>query len=69
MNISLNVSHNLPNILFFYQGPVEKFFSFMYGKNPAVMGERAELQAIRLWSDWNTGLKKWAKKRVETVCM
>jgi hypothetical protein len=39
----------------------------MYGKNPVAMGERAEIKAIRLWSDWNAGLKNWAKKKVETV--
>jgi hypothetical protein len=39
----------------------------MYGKDPVAMGERPEIKAIRLWSDWNAGLKKWAKKKVETV--
>lgn len=62
---------NIHNIILYdlirSKGPVEKFFSCMYGKNPVAMGERPELKAIRLWSDWNAGLKKWAMKKVETV--
>lgn len=44
------------------QGPVEKFYGDMYHEN-----ERPppQVKAIRLWSDWNTQLYAWAKKRAQ----
>ena len=29
--------------------------------------QRIEIKAIRLWSDWNLGLKQWAKEKVKSV--
>ena len=29
--------------------------------------QRIEIKAIRLWSDWNLGLKKWAMEKVKSV--
>jgi hypothetical protein len=46
------------------QGPVQKFYDAMYGKQQR---ERGELKAIRLWSDWNAGLREWAEKIVKQV--
>jgi len=43
------------------QGPVEKFYVSMYGGVP----DRNEVKAVRLWSDWNAQLKKWAQERVD----
>jgi hypothetical protein len=42
------------------QGPVEKFYSYMYDTRSADTAENA----IRLWSDWNTQIYDWAKNRV-----
>lgn len=33
------------------------------------INENNEIKAMRLWSDWNSGLKKWAKEKVATVCI
>lgn len=47
------------------QGPVNKFFAPMYNKR----GDGAPLQgpvsskAMKLWADWNNGLREWAEKR------
>lgn len=40
------------------QGPVNKFFNDMY--NPSLRAEPQEM-AIRLWSDWNAQIYKWAE--------
>lgn len=39
----------------------------MYEENPDVRGEREEVKAMRLWSDWNAGLRSWASSKVEKV--
>lgn len=53
-----------------YQGPVQKFFDCMYEKvTPSVMMERDEVKAMRLWSDWNAGLRSWAASKVEEVIL
>ena len=39
----------------------------MYKKNPIYMSDRDEVKAIRLWSDWNAVLKKWAEYKVKSV--
>lgn len=49
------------------QGPVEKFYRAMYKNNAIFMSDRDEVKAIRLWSDWNAGLKKWAEDKVNSV--
>lgn len=41
------------------QGPVEKFYRDMYGQERPPLGSTA-LKAIRLWSDWNSQVHKWA---------
>ena len=45
------------------QGPVEKFYADMYqGTNKVIsFNEPLQVKAIRLWSDWNAELTKWAK--------
>ena len=39
----------------------------MYKNNAIFMSDRDEVKAIRLWSDWNAGLKKWAEDKVDSV--
>lgn len=39
----------------------------MYKKDEIKLSESAEIKAIRLWSDWNLGLKNWAEEKVKTV--
>lgn len=46
------------------QGPVQKFYAAMYNPSENFINERAELKAIRLWSNWNAALKKWAEDHV-----
>jgi hypothetical protein len=46
------------------QGPVQKFYHTMYGANS---NERIEVKAIRLWSDWNAGLREWAEAMSKKV--
>lgn len=43
------------------QGPVEKFYNIMYA-GAGLTKETGPLKAIRLWSDWNAGIYKWAKE-------
>lgn len=43
------------------QGPVDKFFPFMYGQSHQM--EAPPIKAIRLWSDWNSQIYHWAKSR------
>ena len=57
----------LHRVTFNSQGPVKKFFSSMYEENSDVRGEREEVKAMRLWSDWNAGLRSWASSKVEKV--
>ena len=49
---------------------MQKFFDCMYEKvTPSVMMERDEVKAMRLWSDWNAGLRSWAASKVEEVIL
>ena len=45
------------------QGPVEKFYHIMYGKDI----KNNEQKAISLWSDWNTQIHLWAKNYATKV--
>lgn len=47
------------------QGPVQKFYATMYNNKDKFINERCELKAIRLWSNWNAGLKEWAEYHVK----
>jgi hypothetical protein len=47
------------------QGPVQKFYTTMYNNKENFVHERGELKAIRLWSNWNAGLKEWAEDHVK----
>ena len=46
---------------------MQKFFSCMY--DPSLLDEREEVKAMRLWSDWNAGLRSWASSKVEEVLL
>ena len=46
------------------QGPVEKFYGAMYRKTPYLSEPLQPVRSIRLWSDWNNGIRKWAEQRV-----
>jgi len=45
------------------QGPVTKFYASMYGAKR----ESAQLKSIRLWSDWNSQVYRWAQQYVAQV--
>ena len=45
------------------QGPVEKFYSHMYGTSHFTTP--VPLKAMRLWSDWNSQIYNWAKARTQ----
>ena len=47
------------------QGPVEKFYRVMYGS--ADHGVGSPLKAIRLWSDWNSQIYRWAEKHSKSL--
>eukprot|EP01039_Chlorochromonas_danica_P004921 gene4921-5402_t len=46
------------------QGPVEKFYHSMYNDNSGLRGVGVDrpIQAIRLWSDWNSQVYHWAQR-------
>lgn len=49
---------------------MQKFFDCMYENvTPSVMMERDEVKAMRLWSDWNAGLRSWAASKVDEVIL
>ena len=48
------------------QGPVEKFYQDMYSSGPAIPGLTPPLQAVRLWSDWNSQIHEWSKLRAQS---
>lgn len=46
------------------QGPVDKFYAPMYGKRISeVPTGSAPSKAIKLWADWNNGLRRWAEAK------
>ena len=44
------------------QGPVEKFYTTMYGNKQEVN----QIKAIRLWSDWNSELYHWSQNIIKS---
>ena len=48
------------------QGPVNKFYGPMYAKKISdVPTGGAPAKAIKLWSDWNNGLRSWAEEKIK----
>ena len=47
------------------QGPVEKFYQDMYSSGSAIPGLTPPLQAVRLWSDWNSQIHEWSRLRAQ----
>ncbi len=45
------------------QGPVEKFYDDMYGRDTL----QPPVKAIRLWSDWNSQIYDWSKKHADSL--
>jgi hypothetical protein len=45
------------------QGPVQKFYNSMYRKSPYISETNPPVKGIRLWSDWNNGIRKWSEKQ------
>lgn len=44
------------------QGPVEKFYDDMYGRDKV----QPPVKAIKLWSDWNSQIFRWSKQYIES---
>ena len=50
------------------QGPVNKVDAPMYGKRIAEVPTGAvSSKAIKLWADWNNGLRQWAEAKVRSL--
>lgn len=52
------------------QGPVNKFFGPMYGKvkqGVQVPTGAVSAKAIKLWADWNNGLRVWAEEKMQQL--
>jgi hypothetical protein len=53
------------------QGPVNKFYAPMYGQRTKKLQVQVPTgampaKAIKLWADWNNGLRTWAEDRLQT---
>lgn len=44
---------------------MDKFYNSMYRKTPYLSESSPPVKGIRLWSDWNNGIRKWAEKQVK----
>ena len=50
------------------QGPVNKFYAPMYGKRITQVPTGAiPDKAIKLWADWNNGLRQWAESKMRSL--
>jgi hypothetical protein len=48
------------------QGPVQKFYKSMY-QSAGDLSLPAPVKAVKLWSDWNVQIQKWAKDQVNSL--
>ena len=39
----------------------------MYRKTPYINEKNGPVKSIRLWSDWNKGIKDWAEQKVSSA--
>ena len=44
------------------QSPVEKFFNVSFANFLEIRNLPVSAKAIKLWSNWNTGVYKWAEE-------